>query len=537
MKKNINKLIAVLVIAIMVISILNFAGTVSSEQNDEDEPYTYYWVLGQNPKNSTVYIFAKYGAEIEFDGTISTPVTKQVDAGVFTSFNVADLGVTAAEKEFYYLEMNSDNPIMVVFNREVMIRKSQNEWVERHVDSLFKKPPMELANKYYYPFGHSGPADDKLVLYSHETTNVDIRMYNIYGNVYSKSIQINGLFEAPKMQLWMWCPNRGYGLTVTADKPIASALYDENPWWPSTSWGSGYFSGSPGLTELYDEYMHIQYLNTEYDKLYTLQANTISYFDENENLVGTRTYTSELSPHPTLNPPKMYYKDIGYDVTSPPYLVHTKSTSDYADFSRTPVATDIITDASYLGFNASLGELEIYTDQNAEIKVINAINNSITNFSMDANTVINKSLVDEFGFTPDQPFLITVISSVPVYQQIRMPGYLRQYPAIIGPGLEPTIRIEPETINLKSKGEFTAFIKLPDGFELENIDISTIMCEGAQAIDGNVADNNHLLVKFNRQDLVGVEPGDEVTFTVEGYFYDGTPFVGWDIVRVIDNGK
>ena len=108
---------------------------------------------------------------------------------------------------------------------------------------------------------------------------------------------------------------------------------------------------------------------------------------------------------------------------------------------------------------------------------------------------------------------------------------------IIGLGIEPTIRIEPETINLKSKGQFTAFIKLPDGFELENIDISTIVCEGAQAIDGNVADNNHLLVKFNRQDLVGVEAGDEVTFTVEGYFYDGTPFVGWDIVRVIDNGK
>ena len=509
----------------------------SNNPDDENEPYTYYWVLGQNPKNSTVYIFAKYGAEIEFGGTIGTPVTKQVDAGVFTSFNIGDLGFTEEEKEFYYLEMKSNNPVMVVFDRVFILHKEEFEYREMHTDSLFKKPPMELSNKYIYAFGHSGPLDDKLVLYSNEPTNVNVRMINYKGNIYSKSIQINGLFISTYLTTWLNCPNNGYGLTVTADKPIASALYDEHPEWPSKSHKSGFFSGTPGITKLYDEYMHIHYFYYEYEIPYFLEANKVDYFDESNNLIGTRTFTKETCPNPKYNSPRMYYKDIGFNTSNAPYLVHTKSTKPYADFFNTPVATDVTTGASYLGFNTSLAELEIYTNQYAEIKVVNAMNNSVSYLSFDANTVINISIVDDLGFTPNQPFLITVISSVPIYQEIRLPGYLRQYPMIIGLGIEPTIRIEPETINLKSKGQFTAFIKLPDGFELENIDISTIVCEGAQAIDGNVADNNHLLVKFNRQDLVGVEAGDEVTFTVEGYFYDGTPFVGWDIVRVIDNGK
>ena len=96
--------------------------------------------------------------------------------------------------------------------------------------------------------------------------------------------------------------------------------------------------------------------------------------------------------------------------------------------------------------------------------------------------------------------------------------------------------IKPETLNLKSKGKFTAFITLPEGYDVADIDISTVGCEGAPAVKGMVADDNRYIAKFNIQDLVGVEPGDAVTLTVTGKLYDKTPFEGSDTIRVIDKG-
>uniref|UniRef100_A0A7V3VU39 T9SS type A sorting domain-containing protein n=1 Tax=candidate division WOR-3 bacterium TaxID=2052148 RepID=A0A7V3VU39_UNCW3 len=95
-----------------------------------------------------------------------------------------------------------------------------------------------------------------------------------------------------------------------------------------------------------------------------------------------------------------------------------------------------------------------------------------------------------------------------------------------------TVRIEPEVINLKSHGKFTAFITLPPGYNHSNIDLSTVECEGAHAISGH-ATPEFYIAKFNIQDLVGVIPGPAVEFRVNGKLYDGTDFSGVDTVRVI----
>ena len=59
-------------------------------------------------------------------------------------------------------------------------------------------------------------------------------------------------------------------------------------------------------------------------------------------------------------------------------------------------------------------------------------------------------------------------------------------------------------------------------------------CEGAPAIKGMIANGNKFIAKFDREDLVNVTTGMEVVFTVTGKFYDGTQFMGTDIIRVID---
>lgn len=97
-----------------------------------------------------------------------------------------------------------------------------------------------------------------------------------------------------------------------------------------------------------------------------------------------------------------------------------------------------------------------------------------------------------------------------------------------------SIDIKPETLNLKSKGEFTAFINLPEGYNEEDIDINTVECEGAPALKGMMANDGKFIIKFDRKDLKNVPTGDSVELTVTGKLTDGTIFTGSDIIRVID---
>ncbi len=81
------------------------------------------------------------------------------------------------------------------------------------------------------------------------------------------------------------------------------------------------------------------------------------------------------------------------------------------------------------------------------------------------------------------------------------------------------VRIEPETLNLKSKGEFTAFITVPEGYDIRDWNIGNISCEGAPAIKGMVSgDGRTYIAKFKRQDLKDVRAGEELTLTVKGTF-------------------
>jgi len=109
----------------------------------------------------------------------------------------------------------------------------------------------------------------------------------------------------------------------------------------------------------------------------------------------------------------------------------------------------------------------------------------------------------------------------------------RNFYAIAAVGVWAEIEIKPETLNLKSKGVFTAFIDLPEGYDEADIDIDAVECEGALAVSGVLADDGKLTVKFNREDLVDVSTGNAVELIVTGQLLDGTVFSGSDTIRVI----
>jgi len=112
----------------------------------------------------------------------------------------------------------------------------------------------------------------------------------------------------------------------------------------------------------------------------------------------------------------------------------------------------------------------------------------------------------------------------------------RLLPAAPGDNIKAKVDIKPETINLESKGKFTAFITLPEDLDVRDIDVGTVLIEGAHVVNSSISNENGgtLIAKFNTQDLENMHTGNAVLFNMTGKV-NGMGFEGSDRVKVIDN--
>ncbi|RZN36786.1 MAG: hypothetical protein EF813_06405 [Methanosarcinales archaeon] len=96
------------------------------------------------------------------------------------------------------------------------------------------------------------------------------------------------------------------------------------------------------------------------------------------------------------------------------------------------------------------------------------------------------------------------------------------------------VTFDHKKLKLNSNGILKAFITLPEGYDVADIDVSTVECEGAHAFgDGSVIPGKQALeVKFKIQDLVNVPTGDAVSLTVTGELTTGERFEGSNTVEV-----
>jgi len=136
-------------------------------------------------------------------------------------------------------------------------------------------------------------------------------------------------------------------------------------------------------------------------------------------------------------------------------------------------------------------------------------------------------------------------------------GELAYVEITVIPVITATVDIHPKTVALRSNGIWvTAYIELPQSYNLSDIDVSTILLNDTVPVDPFWVDKTlesvngdydaddipDLMVKFDRGEVIEFVFGDTslpnnkiiyVTLTLAGQFTDGTPFEGNDTIRII----
>ncbi|MCK4365671.1 MAG: hypothetical protein KAW45_06445 [Thermoplasmatales archaeon] len=130
------------------------------------------------------------------------------------------------------------------------------------------------------------------------------------------------------------------------------------------------------------------------------------------------------------------------------------------------------------------------------------------------------------------------ISDIP-----ELPYIIRSTETEIFQIIPATIDIDPDTLNLNSSGKWiTCYIELPDGYDVTDIDISTILLNDVVPAENhptNIGDHDNdgipdLMVKFDRQDVIDIlEVGESVEIKITGELVDGIRFEGVDYIKVI----
>jgi len=118
------------------------------------------------------------------------------------------------------------------------------------------------------------------------------------------------------------------------------------------------------------------------------------------------------------------------------------------------------------------------------------------------------------------------------------------------PVISATIDVDPDTLNLRSEGKWiTAYIQLPEGYDPENIDATTILLNGTISpvldlkyefvtnsseylVDHNEDGILERMVKFDKAEVMALPNVGEATLTITGEVND-TSFEASDSIRVI----
>lgn len=106
--------------------------------------------------------------------------------------------------------------------------------------------------------------------------------------------------------------------------------------------------------------------------------------------------------------------------------------------------------------------------------------------------------------------------------------------------IEAGIDIDPDTLNVKSKGRWiTCYICLPEEYNVADIDSYSVFLEDEIEAPWIWFDEKEqvAMARFNRSEVQDILKAGKVELTISGILIDRTRFKGTDIIRVIDKGN
>ena len=109
---------------------------------------------------------------------------------------------------------------------------------------------------------------------------------------------------------------------------------------------------------------------------------------------------------------------------------------------------------------------------------------------------------------------------------------------LVPPSRSISLDIDPDTLNLKSKGRWITAYLSAENASVHDINVSTILLQDALAPERWDYQDDVLVLKFSRQDFKDtVQVGESVQVKITGKWEDGSAFEAFDLLRVMNPGK
>ena len=106
------------------------------------------------------------------------------------------------------------------------------------------------------------------------------------------------------------------------------------------------------------------------------------------------------------------------------------------------------------------------------------------------------------------------------------------------PSCDVSLDIDPDTLDLKSRGRWITAYLSSENASVHDIDIPSILLQDTLSPERWDYQDDILMLKFNRQAVIAIlDVGESVEIKLSGKWTDGTDFEAYDHIRVISPGR